>query len=97
MNAAGRHRGGVAVAAQGWHWRHAGRSQWALSDLDFAVEPGERVLLLGASGSGKSTLLQGLAGLLDSSEDGDEIGRLLLDGAPPAYAPLPHRHGPAES
>jgi energy-coupling factor transport system ATP-binding protein len=84
MNAAEGHRGGVAVAAQGWHWRHAGRSQWALSDLDFAVEPGERVLLLGASGSGKSTLLQGLAGLLDSSEDGDEIGRLLLDGAPPA-------------
>ena len=58
---------------------------WALNGLDLAVEPGERVLLLGASGSGKSTLLQGLAGLLDSSEDGDEIGRLLVDGeSPPA-------------
>ena len=42
------------------------------------------MLLLGASGSGKSTLLHGLAGLLDSGEDGDEIGRLLVDGAPPA-------------
>ena len=41
------------------------------------------MLLLGASGSGKSTLLHGLAGLLDSGEDGDEIGRLLVDGAPP--------------
>jgi energy-coupling factor transporter ATP-binding protein EcfA2 len=76
--------GGVAVAAQGWHWRHAGRARWALHDLNLAIGPGERVLLLGASGSGKSTLLQGLAGLLDSGEDGDEAGRLLVDGAPPA-------------
>ena len=43
------------------------------------VDPGERVLLLGASGSGNSTLLQGLAGLLDSNEDGDETGRLLVE------------------
>lgn len=76
--------GGVRAIAQGWHWRHAGRSQWALSDLNLTIEPGERVLLLGASGSGKSTLLQGFAGLLDSGEDGDESGRLLVDGASPA-------------
>lgn len=84
MTAASRHCGGVAVAAQGWHWRHAGRSQWALSDVDFTIEPGERVLLLGSSGSGKSTLLQGIAGLLDSTEDGDEAGFLRVDGVPPA-------------
>ncbi|CAN5117309.1 ATP-binding cassette domain-containing protein [soil metagenome] len=76
--------GGVAVAAQDWHWRHAGRSQWALSDLSLSIEAGERVLLLGASGSGKSTLLQGFAGLLDSSEDGDEKGHLFVDGVAPA-------------
>lgn len=75
--------GGVSVAAHAWRWRHAGRSQWALRDLDLQIPPGQRVLLLGASGSGKSTLLQGLAGLLDSSEDGDEGGRLLVDGVPP--------------
>ncbi|MCV7422441.1 ABC transporter ATP-binding protein [Mycobacterium yunnanensis] len=76
--------GGVSVSAQGWHWRHAGRSQWACRDLTLSIEPGERVLLLGASGSGKSTVLHGLAGLLDSGEDGDQAGQLLVDGAPPA-------------
>lgn len=84
MSGTARSAGGVAVAARGWHWRHAGRSRWALAGVDLTIEPGERVLLLGASGSGKSTLLQGLAGLLDSSEDGDEKGCLLVDGVPPA-------------
>lgn len=76
--------GGVAVTARGWGWRHAGRSRWAVRDLDLTVEPGQRVLVLGPSGAGKSTLLAGVAGLLGGSEDGDEDGRLLVDGAPPA-------------
>ena len=84
MTATGRARGGVVVRAQDWRWRHAGRSQWALRNLDLEIPPGQRVLLLGASGSGKSTLLHGLAGLLDSGEDGDEGGRLLVDDAAPA-------------
>ncbi|BBX67493.1 ABC transporter ATP-binding protein [Mycolicibacterium psychrotolerans] len=84
MTASHRPSGGVAVAAREWHWRHAGRTRWALSGLDLTIEPGERVLLLGASGSGKSTLMQGLAGLLDSDEDGDESGALLVDGVAPA-------------
>jgi energy-coupling factor transport system ATP-binding protein len=49
--------------------------------LDLEIEPGERVLLLGASGSGKSTLVAGLAGVLGEDE-GHESGELLLDGRP---------------
>ena len=73
----------AAIEARGWGWRHAGRRAWALRGVDIRVEPGERVMLLGASGSGKSTLLSGLAGLL---EGGESEGELLVDGLDPRTA-----------
>ncbi len=74
----------AAVRAAGWGWRHAGRRSWAIDGLDLGIEPGERVLLLGASGSGKSTLLHGLAGVLGGEEEGDVRGALLVGGRPAA-------------
>ncbi len=76
--------GGAEVTARGWGWRHAGQHRWAVSNLELSIEAGQRVLLLGPSGSGKSTLLHGLAGLLGGSEEGQESGRVLVDGARPA-------------
>jgi len=74
------------VLARGWSWRHGGRRAQAVSGLDLAVEPAERVLLLGPSGAGKSTLLAGLVGVLpDAGGDADEgeaQGELLVGGAP---------------
>ncbi|WP_429458706.1 ABC transporter ATP-binding protein [Microbacterium sp. ZKA21] len=76
----------VRVQATGWGWRYAGRKLPAVSDVSFTIEPGERVLLLGASGAGKSTLLAGLAGVLGDADEGVRTGSLLVDGAAPESA-----------
>ncbi len=71
------------ITADDWGWRYAGRADWAVRGLDFTIEQGERVLLLGASGSGKSTVLAALTGVLGGSDEGTETGRLLIDGRHP--------------
>jgi energy-coupling factor transport system ATP-binding protein len=71
------------VEVGGWGWRYAGRRLPATRDIDLTIDPGERILLLGASGAGKSTLLAGLAGLLGGSDEGEATGRILVDGEVP--------------
>lgn len=52
-----------------------GRDEWIFRDIDFAVEAGESIVLLGANGSGKSTLLKMMCGLNFAS-----AGRFLAFG-----------------
>jgi energy-coupling factor transporter ATP-binding protein EcfA2 len=55
-------------------------------DLTVSIEPGERVLLLGASGAGKSTVLAALAGVLGGDDDGEAQGSLSVGGESPLTA-----------
>ncbi len=77
---------GAALGAAGWSWTPAGNDHPILNALDVTIEPGERVLLLGASGSGKSTLLQAWAGVLGGDDEGASSGHLTVDGVAPTDA-----------
>lgn len=57
--------------------RRFGR-RWAYARVDLVVQPGERVLIVGANGSGKTTLLRSLATVLRPSQ-----GTLRLFGLDP--------------
>ena len=74
----------AAVLAQDWGWRYAGRRRWATRRISFAIQPGERVLLLGGSGAGKSTLMSAISGILGGSDEGEEEGHLLVDAIHPS-------------
>ena len=53
----------------------AGRQLHVLRDIDFRVDAGDSVAIIGASGSGKTTLLNMLGGLDDASS-----GQVLING-----------------
>ena len=77
--------GPAAVAVHGFGFRYTGRTEWAVRDAEFRIQPGERILLTGASGSGKSTLLAAMAGLL-GPDAGDARGAVRGDGRTAAQA-----------
>jgi len=56
-------------------FRYPGTERDVLHDVSFALQPGERVALVGRNGAGKTTLVKLLARLYDPTE-----GRILLDG-----------------
>lgn len=65
----------VQAVSLGKQVQSGGKPLLILQDVNFSVDPGESLAILGASGSGKSTLLGLLAGL-----DIPSSGSVMLDG-----------------
>jgi ATP-binding cassette subfamily B protein len=63
------------VAFEDVTFRYFGGGEAVLSDVDFEVQPGQTVALLGATGSGKSTIINLIPRFYDPS-----AGRVLVDG-----------------
>jgi ATP-binding cassette subfamily B protein len=56
-------------------FQYPGSDRWAVRHINFSLQPGERLALVGENGAGKTTLTKLLARLYDPTE-----GRILLDG-----------------
>ncbi|MFJ9728040.1 thiol reductant ABC exporter subunit CydD [Streptomyces sp. NPDC101209] len=69
------------IAFEGLTVRYPGRAEDAVSEVSFAVEPGETVALVGPSGAGKSTLLHLLLGFVPVTEGRVRIGGVDLADA----------------
>lgn len=63
----------TTISLSGVSFTWPGSRQFSLKVDRFSVQPGERVLLLGASGSGKSTLLSLLCGIITPRQGSIEV------------------------
>lgn len=63
------------IKVENLSFRYKGAGREALMDVDFTVEPGETLGIIGPTGSGKSTLVHLIPRLYDATE-----GRVLVDG-----------------
>ncbi len=78
-------------------FRYPGSTEWALSDINLQIEPGQQVAFIGPSGAGKSTIADLILGLLKPAAGtvavaGDEP-RAIIEGTPGRLAYVPQRPG----
>jgi energy-coupling factor transport system ATP-binding protein len=76
------------LVVEGLSFRYRLRSELALVNVSFSMEPGEILLVAGASGCGKTTLARCVNGLIPRSYKGERGGVVKLYGREVADIPL---------
>jgi len=67
----------ISVAVKDVSFAYPGKSEQVLHNLNFTIQPGEKLALVGASGGGKTTLVQILLGFYETLS-----GQVLYGGQP---------------
>ncbi|MDO4294457.1 MAG: ABC transporter ATP-binding protein [Eubacteriales bacterium] len=72
------------IEFKNYTFKYRSQSEPTLRDIDLAVYPGEKVLIVGPSGSGKSTLVHCINGMVPFSFSGESSGTVTVGGKDPA-------------
>lgn len=72
------------IEFQNFSFKYRSQKEPTLKDINLAIYPGEKVLIVGPSGSGKSTLAHCINGLVPFSYAGDITGTYRIKGEDPA-------------
>lgn len=64
-----------AIHFENLHFCYEGAAEDTIKGIDFTIEPGEKIAVVGLNGAGKTTLIKILCGLLNPTK-----GRVLLSG-----------------
>ncbi|QRN85247.1 ATP-binding cassette domain-containing protein [Clostridia bacterium] len=71
---------GTIIEAKDFSYNYPRRENQVLKDLNFKVEEGEFIAIMGRNGAGKSTLCQALDGVIPHLHGGSVWGNIVIDG-----------------
>ena len=72
------------IEFKNYTFKYRSQAEPTLLDINLAIYPGEKVLIVGPSGSGKSTLAHCVNGMVPFSYPGESTGTLIVNGKDPA-------------
>lgn len=72
------------IEFKNFSFKYRSQTEATLHDINLAIYPGEKVLIVGPSGSGKSTLAHCINGLVPFSYNGEITGSYCIKGQDPA-------------
>lgn len=76
------------ISFKNFSFKYNNLNENTLTDINFEIQQGEKVLITGKSGSGKSTIAHCINGLIPFNYKGDIKGEILVDGQIPSKLSL---------